>query len=70
MPPNSPRRWWLRLSERGSVFNVTSAAFGLAIADATAGANLIVLVLDIRRDRAVREPAAAATPRAFTEASA
>ena len=55
--------------------NVTSAAFGLfapllAIVTATAGANLIVLALDIRRERAAAEPAAAATPRAITEASA
>jgi pimeloyl-ACP methyl ester carboxylesterase len=56
-------------------FNVTSAAFGmiaplLAIVGATAGANLIVLALDIRRERAAREAAAAATPPALTEASA
>ncbi|MGZ8696605.1 MAG: hypothetical protein ACXWZ1_04555, partial [Gaiellaceae bacterium] len=52
--------------------NVTPGLFAplLAIVGATAGANLIVLVLDIRRDRGAREPAAAATPRAFTEASA
>jgi hypothetical protein len=53
-------------------FNVSSGLFAvlLTIVGATAGANLIVLVLDIRRDRAAREAAAVATPRAVTEASA
>ena len=48
-------------------FHVTAAGFGLlapmfAVVGATAGANLIVLVLDIRRDRA---PAVAAVPQAI-----
>jgi hypothetical protein len=36
----------------------------------TIGTNLIILALDIRRERAAREPAAAPAPRALTEANA
>jgi pimeloyl-ACP methyl ester carboxylesterase len=56
-------------------FHVTAATLGmvapvLAIVGATAAANLTVLVLDIRRDRAAREAARVAAPLALTEASA
>ena len=53
-------------------FNVISTPLAslLAIVGATAGANLVVLGLDIRRDHAAREPAIAVTAPAPAEASA
>lgn len=56
-------------------FHVTSGGFGLAaplfaIIGATAGANLVVLALDIQRDRAARAVAATSRRLAVGEASA
>jgi len=56
-------------------FNVTSAAFGLlapllTIAGATVGANLILLALDIARDRSARDLAVAISRPGLTTAEA
>jgi hypothetical protein len=48
---------WLGFNSMGGLFAVLPAIVG-----ATAGANLILLILDIARDRSARDLAAAATP--------